>query len=428
MTGAHPRRPIRGVPGRGGEAGCHPRVRILLVHNHYGSAAPSGENVVFGLERDLLERSGHVVQTFVRHSDELRGRGWMGLLEGAAATPWNPWTTAAIRRAVEAFRPDVVHAHNTFPLISPALFPAVGRRAARVLTLHNYRLFCPAALPVRGGRPCTECLDRRSVLPSLRHGCYRGSRAATAPLAAGVALARALGLWQRHVDAFIALTEFQRDLMVAAGLPAERVHVKPNFYPGRPELVPWGARRPCAVYVGRLSEEKGVRHLLEAWSAWGEGAPELRLVGDGPQRSALEAQARAAGLTGAVFLGQLQPAQAEAEIARARLLMLPSVWFEGFPMVLREAFAFGTPVAVSELGPLPGLVEHGRAGLVFRAGDAASLLREVRAAWADPGGLEARGAAARRAFEARYAEPENGVALQEIYGRAIESQRARVAA
>jgi len=400
-------------------------MRVLLVHNHYGSAAPSGENAVFHLERDLLERTGHEVQTYVRHSDDLRNGGWLGLLRGAAATPWNPWTTGAIRRAVEAFRPDVVHAHNTFPLISPAVFPAVGRRAARVLTLHNYRLFCPAALPVRDGRPCTECIDRRSVLPSLRYGCYRGSRAATAPLAAGVALARALGLWRRHVDAFIALTEFQRELMVAAGLPAERVFVKPNFYPGRPEVVAWAARRPCVVYVGRLSEEKGVRHLLEAWAAWGAEAPELRLVGDGPLRAALEAQARSGGLERAVFLGQLPAGEAEAEIARARLLVLPSIWFEGFPMVLREAFAFGTPAAVSDLGPLPGLVERGRAGLIFRPGDPTSLLHEVRAAWAEQAGLEARGAAARRAFDARYAEPENAAKLQEIYRSAIASQGAR---
>lgn len=401
-------------------------MRVLLVHNRYGSAAPSGENAAFEAERDLLARSGHEVEVFVRRSDDLRRRGWLGTLQGAAATPWNPFSAGAVRRAVEAFRPDVVHAHNTFPLISPAVFPAIGRRAARVLTLHNYRLFCPAALPVREGLPCTECLDQRSVLPSLRHGCYRGSRAATLPLAAGVALTRWLGLWRRHVDAFVALTAFQRDLMVAAGLPAERVHVKPNFYPGTPAVVPWAARRPCAVYVGRLSREKGVHHLLDAWAAWGEEAPELRLVGDGPERAALEA--RAAGLARVTFLGQLPAAGAEAEIARARLLVVPSTWFEGFPMVLREAFAFGTPAAVSGLGPLPGLVEHGRAGLVFAPGDAASLLREVRAAWEAPGALEARGAAARRAWQARYAERENAAALLEIYRQAVASQGARVAA
>jgi len=402
-------------------------MRVLLVHNHYGSSAPSGENAAFELEQALLERAGHQVGTFTRHSDDLRRRGWLGTLRGAAATPWNPWAAGAIRRAVEEFRPDVVHAHNTFPLLSPSVFPAVGSRAARVLTLHNYRLFCPAALPFRDGRPCTECIERRSVLPALRHGCYRGSRVATAPLAAGVALARALGLWRRHVDAFVALTGFQRDLVVAAGLPAERVFVKPNCYPGRPAVLPWAGRRPCVVYVGRLSEEKGVRHLLDAWSAWGAEAPELRLVGDGPLRGELEARARAAGLARAVFLGHLPPAEAEAEIARARLLVLPSVWFEGFPMVLREAFAFGTPAAVSDLGALPGLVGHGEAGLVFRPGDAESLRQQVSAAWAEPAGLEARGAAARRAFEAHYAEPGNAAALQEIYRRAVASQKRRQA-
>ncbi len=403
-------------------------MRILLVHNYYGAAAPSGENVAFELERDLLSRSGHEVRTFVRHSDELRSRGWVGTLKGAAATPFNPWARAAVRRLAKEFRPDVVHAHNTFPLISPAIFPPLGRLAARVLTLHNYRLFCPAAIPVRQGRTCTECLDQRSVLPSLRYGCYRGSRAATLPLALGVALARARSLWQRHVEAFIALTEFQRDLLVAAGLPAERVFVKPNFYPGRPEVLAWPRRRAGAVYVGRLSEEKGVRHLLEAWRAWGPEAPPLRIVGDGPLRRALEEQVRAGGMTTVAFLGQLEPRAAEAEIATARLLLLPSIWFEGFPMVLREALALGTPAAVSDIGPLPGLVEQGRAGVVFRPGDPASLLEQVHRAWLEPGGLEARGAAARRAFEEKYSEAENLRILMGIYQQAMASRRHEVAA
>lgn len=401
-------------------------MRILLVHNFYGSAAPSGENLAFELERDLLRRAGHEVRCYVRHSDELRRRGWVGTVLGAAATPFNPWSRAAVLREVTAFRPEVVHAHNTFPLISPAIFPPLGRHAARVLTLHNYRLLCPAGVPARQGRPCTECLDRRSVLPSLRHGCYRGGRAATLPLALSVALARARGTWQRHLEAFVALTAFQRDLLVAAGLPAERIHVKPNFYPGRPAVRDF-AGRAGAVYVGRLSEEKGVRHLLEAWRAWGLEAPPLRLVGDGPLRGALEAQAHAAGLA-VRFLGQLAPAAAEAEIASARLLVLPSICFEGFPMVIREAFALGTPVAVSDAGPLPSLVGDGREGVVFRAGDPASLLARVRAAWDAPGALAACSAAARGAYQARYAEEENLGALLAIYRQAIEARHAPVGA
>jgi glycosyltransferase involved in cell wall biosynthesis len=358
---------------------------VLLVHNYYGSSAPSGENLAFELERDLLLRGAHEVRTFARHSDELRrpgGRGWVGALRGAAATPWNPRAAAALRREVAAFRPEVVHAHNTFPLLSPAIFPAVPAPAARVLTLHNYRLLCPAGIP-----------------------------------------ARAAGTGRRHVEAFVALTGFQRDRMVAGGLPAGSVHVKPNYYPGSPALRPFGGRAG-AVFVGRLSEEKGVRHLVEAWRAWGDEAPPLRVVGDGPLRAGLEAQARSAG--GQItFLGQVPPEAAQAEIAAARLLVLPSVCFEGFPLVLREAFALGTPAAVSDLGPLPDLVEQGRAGLTFRAADPAALLEAVRAAWLEPGGLERRAAGARAAFEARYTEARNLELLLEIYRQAIAARAAR---
>ncbi len=376
-------------------------------------------NVVFELERDLLARRGHEVRTLVRHSDHLTNWGVLGTLAGALSTPWNPLAARAVRREVEAFRPDVVHVHNAFPLLSPAIFPAVGNRAARVLTLHNYRLFCPAAIPLRAGHTCTECLDRHSVLPALRHGCYRGSRAATVPLALNVAIARAASVWQRHVDAFLALTDFQRDVMIRAGLPADRVFVKPNFYPGTPEVRAWSDRRACAVCVGRLSEEKGVAHLIDAWAQWGAAAPELRVVGDGPLRSTLEARARR--MSTIRFLGPVAPAEAQEEVATARLLVVPSVWFEGFPLVLRDAFAFGTPAAVSDIGSLPEIVSRGRLGLVFRPGNASSLLASVRAAWETPGELERLSTAARREFEQQYGEDANHALLVRIYEKAIES-------
>lgn len=401
-------------------------MKILLVHNYYGSSAPSGENQVFELERALLERHGHDVQICVARSDRLRARPVLGRLKGALATPWSWKGASVVRREVVRFAPDVVHTHNTFPLLSPAIFHAIGARAARVLTLHNYRLFCAAAIPLRKGQPCTECLDRRSVLPALRHGCYRGGLLATAPLAASVALHRALGTWERQVEAFVALTEFQRDLMVASGLPAERTWVKPNFYPGSPKPVEWSQRRDCAVFAGRLSEEKGVAHLVDAWVAWGDSAPELRILGDGPLRRSLEARASAAGGSGRIrFLGQLAPPEAETEIAHARLLVLPSVWFEGFPMVLREAFAFGTPAAVSGIGPLPRIVQHGCTGVVFRPADAAALLSEVRSVW-NGAALERMSGAARLEFELRYDEDANYEQLMAIYERAIEVQKERI--
>ena len=399
-------------------------MRVLLAHNYYGSSAPSGENQVFDAEGKLLRQRGHEVSECLRHSDAIRSKGAWGALQGALSTPWNPFAAAAIKRAVAARQPDVVHVHNTFPLLSPAIFHAIGHRAARVLTLHNYRLFCPAAIPMRAGRVCIDCLDRRSVLPALQHGCYRGSRLATLPLVANVALHRFLGTWTKQVDAFIALTGFQRERMIEAGLHAELVHVKPNFYPGNPAIVPWADRRPSVVFAGRLTAEKGVVALVRAWLMWGASAPELRIVGDGDLRGELERLAATAPEVSIRFLGQLGGDAAQSEIARARLLVLPSEWFEGFPMVVREAFALGTPVAVSNIGPLPSIVRHGENGVVFAPGDPQSLLATVRTAWEKTGELERLAAGARKSFEALYTEEANYRVLMAIYAQAMEvSQR-----
>lgn len=400
-------------------------MKVLQVHNRYGSCAPSGENQCVEEEAALLVSGGHVVTRFVRESDEIRAQGALGVLRGALATPWNPWMARAVRAEVDRQRPDVVHVHNTFPLISNAIFSAIGPRAARVLTLHNYRLFCPAAIPMRAGAVCTDCLDRRSVLPALRHGCYRGSRAATLPLAIGVELHRRVGTWCNHVDAFIALTAFQRARMVAAGLPAELVHVKPNFYPGHPAVVPWAARRLAVVFVGRLTAEKGVETLVRAWLRWGEAAPELRIIGDGELRMELQRSCARAPRVPVRFLGQVPSETAQAEIAGARLLVLPSECFEGFPMVVREAFAFGTPAAASALGPLPSIVRKGESGVLFPPGDPDALLDAVRGLWHRPAELERLGQGARAAFEALYNEDANLGSLMDIYAAALDVSRAR---
>jgi glycosyltransferase involved in cell wall biosynthesis len=273
---------------------------------------------------------------------------------------------------------------------------------------------------MRDGKVCTDCLDKRSPLPSIIHGCYRSSLAATLPLAFSVGVHRALGTWMTQVDAFICLSDFQRELMIEAGLPREKVHVKPNFYPGNPAVVAWPERKPYVVFAGRLTAEKGVVNLLLAWQAWGAAAPELRLVGDGELRAELERMA--AGLP-IRFLGQVSADDAQQEIANARLQILPSECFEGFPMVVREAFAFGTPAAVSDLGPLPYIVEHGKSGIVFKPANPQSLLQEVRTAWVTPGLLERLGQGARLEFEEKYTEEANYATLMEIYREAIVVSR-----
>lgn len=397
-------------------------MKILLVHNFYGSAAPSGENMVFEAEKTLLQKHGHEVTVFTRHSDEIRNKGFAGMVCGAWTTPWNWAMYKAIKKTMSDFQPDVVHVHNTFPLISPAIFHAIGNQAARVLTLHNYRLFCPAAIPLRDGKTCVECLDKKTVWPSLKYGCYRGSRLATLPLAFSSTLHRKLGTWSNQVDAFITLSDFQRRLMVKSGLPENKTYVKPNFYLGNPSVVLWPERGEYVVFVGRLSAEKGVKSLMQAWKLWGTNAPALYLVGDGELYAELK---RIAMDLPVEFVGQVSGAEAQRYIARAHLLILPSEWFEGFPMVIREAFALGTPVAVSDIGPLPSIVQQGKNGIVFEPANPESLLREVRAAWGTPGLLEKLGGGARAEFEEKYTENVNYEMLMQIYTKTMEEHNMR---
>lgn len=392
-------------------------MKILLVHNFYGSSAPSGENMVYEAERELLRRHGHEVLEFTRRSDEIRSQGTWGLLKGALSTPWNPFSAHQLRQFLKQHQPDVMHVHNTFPLISPAIFHAAASLpVGRVLTLHNYRNVCAAGVPLRDGQVCTLCLEQRSAWPSLRHGCYRESRMTTLPLTAMITLHRALGTWQTEVDAFITLTEFQRDWLARAGLPPERMHVKPNYYPGNPPVVPWSERGDYAVVAGRLSEEKGLPSLVKAWVAWGSDAPQLRIIGDGPLRKQLQGAASGSPIR---FLGQLPADETVSQIAHARLLVLPSECFEGFPMVVREAFAVGTPVAASNLGPLPFIIKQGDNGVLFEACNPQSLLNAVCSAWQTPGVLEQLGRGARKSFEQLYTEEINYARLMDVYRKAV---------
>jgi glycosyltransferase involved in cell wall biosynthesis len=394
-------------------------VRILLVHNFYGSSSPSGENQVFSLESSLLKSYGHDILHFTRNSDEIREQGVWGLIKGALSTPWNPFSAISLQDAISFFKPDVVHIHNTFPLISPSIYGQISDQAACVLTLHNYRLFCPAGIPIRQGNVCTDCLDRKSVLPSLKHGCYRSSRLATIPLATSVALHRKLKTWSNHVDAYIAFTEFQRELLVKAGLSRELIHVKPNFFPGSAQLIKWEDRSSYVVFAGRLSKEKGVESLINAWLKWGATAPELRILGDGPLRQRLESIALSQPDVPIRFYGKILGKDVEKQISRAKLLVLPSECFEGFPMVVREAFAYGTPVAASNIGPLPDIVKDGKNGLIFEPNSPDSLLEVVKNIWNSDCVLEVLGNKARADFNDKYTESVNYEKLMEIYEKAI---------
>ncbi len=401
-------------------------MRILLVHNFYGSSAPSGENRVVEEERDLLRQAGHEVIEHFAYSDTVRNGGSKVLVQTALRVPWNGQARRVLRRRITDVNPDIVHVHNVFPLLSPAVFRAArGKKAAMVATMHNYRTVCPAAVPLRRGRTCTACIDSRSIWPSLRYGCYRRSRVATAPLAVSVALHRLLNTYARDIDGIIALSRFQKDLLQEGGLPVERIRVKPNCYPGTPHVVPWPQRADKIVFIGRLSVEKGPLILIESWNQWGAEAPRLEVIGDGPDRAFLESRLTPMAARRVIFLG-CRPAQETQELlSSARMIVIPSICFEAFPLVLREALAFGVPVAASRIGVFPEVVRGGGVGRLLEPGDAVSLRRTVEGMWSDSAGLEATSRKCLTLFHHRYDHRANLAGLESIYRQAIEHKARR---
>jgi glycosyltransferase involved in cell wall biosynthesis len=384
-------------------------MKVLLAHDYYRSSAPSGEDTVFRNERALLERNGVEVIAFERFNDDIDDSSLRSRLRLAIDGAWSQQTYEQLSEVVRSTRPDVAHFHNTFPLISPSAYAACrDHRVPVVQTLHNYRFICPGALLTREGRPCEDCVGT-SLLPALRHRCYRGSLPATGAVVWMLARNRAKGVYQSLINRYIALTNFAAGKLVAGGLPEDRMHVKPNFLPDAPEMGLGDGG--YAVYVGRLSEEKGVRTLLEAWRKI-EGFP-LKIFGDGPLRHELEDEARRDALP-VEFLGFRPRQEILDAVRRADLQIIPSECYEGLPMVVLEAYACGTPVVASQLGGLNELVEE-NSGIKFEPGNARDLVAKLNVLRRDRPHLQAMRRQARALFERRYTAERNLPRLLEIY-------------
>lgn len=389
-------------------------LKVLLVHNSYQQ--PGGEDVVFEQERRLLERWGHRVITYTRSNHEL---GNLSILERLAA--FGNIVSASdskreIARILRMERPDLVHVHNTFMMISPSIYEACGdARIPVVQTLHNYRLFCPAMFCYRDGHICEECREH-SLLRGVLHGCYRDSTAATAAVALMLHVHRNRGTWAETISGYIALTEFSRNKFIEAGLPALKVYTKPNFVDPDP-----GERcspGEYALFAGRLSPEKGVSTLLAAWKQLRGKCP-LRIAGDGPLRQEIEAEVAKNNLRHVTFLGRLSVDDARSAMKKAAFLIVPSLWYEGFPMVIAESFASGVPVLGSRLGAIQEVVTSGRTGLHFSPGDPSDLAEKVEWAWSHRSDLEAMGRQARHEYETRYTPEKNYSLLMKIYQQVL---------
>ena len=388
-------------------------MKILSVHNSYQK--PGGEDQVFAQEAELMRSHGHQVLLYQASNDQVTGVNPLVLLGN---TVWNRKIHQELRGVLRRERPDIMHVHNTFPVISPAAYFAAQAEAVPVVqTLHNYRMLCPAATFFRDGHVCEECLTKNIPWPSVVHSCYRGSRTATAAAAVMLATHNYKQTWSTTVSAYIALTDFARDKFVQGGFPAEKIFVKPNYLQTDPGV--GEGKGNYALFVGRLTPEKGIGTLLEAWRQIGMDLP-LEIAGDGPM--AADVEKASAEMQSVTWLKWLPREEILQRMKDASVLILPSTWYEGFPMIIAEAFAVGLPVIASNLGSMASIVDHQRTGLHFQPADANDLVDKVRWFLANPVDALRMRAQVRQEYETRYTAETNYAQMMEIYQRLLSSR------
>ncbi|HEX3357777.1 MAG TPA: glycosyltransferase [Tepidisphaeraceae bacterium] len=387
---------------------------MIVAHNFYKQAG--GEDEVFASEISLLQSRGHEVHKFIMRNDDIE---LMGKLAMFGTTLWNGDAKRKLANLVRETRAELVHFHNTFPLMSPAVYYAARDAGAAVVqTLHNYRLSCPASTFYRDGKLCEDCLGK---IPwrAVKHNCYRG-RGTSAVSATMLGVHRAMGTYRNAVDAYVALSEFAKNKFIEGGLPADKMYVKANFV--NPDPGAGTGDGGYMIFVGRLTEEKGILTLLSAWREL-NGACQLKIVGDGPLK--LEVEKAAQEIPGIEYLGRRPLSEVCDLIGRAGALVFPSVWYEGMPRTIVESFAKGTPVIASKLGTMAEMIEDGVSGWLFTPGNASELAAAVKRAVNEPAIANIRGAA-RREFETNYTAGRNYDCLMHIYAKAMERRDARV--
>ena len=383
-------------------------LRILIAHCRYRELG--GEDMVVATEAELLKKRGHRVRLYERDNQDVNH---MSRAQLACESIWSGRTSRDMSSVLAEFRPDIVHVHNTFPLISPSLYWAVDQAGIPLVqTLHNFRLLCPQAMLLRDGHVCEDCVGK---LPwrAVTRRCYRHSAAASGVLGLMLGMHRGLGSFRHKVTRYIALNLFCLRKFVSGGLPAEKIVVKPNFVDLPP---PRENPRAGGLYVGRLAPEKGIKTLLNGLTRL-PGTP-FTVIGEGPEAGAISAH------PGVSALGwQSQPIIYE-RMRRAAYLVIPSIWYENFPRTLVEAFACGLPVIASRLGALAELVHEGKTGLLFEPGSGQELSEKIAWATAHQDEMARMGTRARAEYEACYTPEKNYERLIEIYHDAMAAKTA----
>ncbi|MEE4566234.1 glycosyltransferase family 4 protein [Paenibacillus polymyxa] len=392
-----------------------PVSKVLIIHNFYQQSG--GEDKVVEQESAMLRSRGIETEHYYVHNDSIQSKGLANMAKLAVEATWSFPEFKRIKELLLRVKPDVVHVHNFFPVISPSVYHACERLGIPVVqTLHNYRLICPAATFMRGNEVCEKCLHG-TLLHSIRHGCYRGSQLQTIPVAAMIKFNELIGTWQHKVSRYIALTEFARDKFAESGIPLDRIAVKPNFVHHQTVKAKYDPNDRYLLFVGRISAEKGVRNLLQAWSQLEDrGGLRLVIIGEGPEKAELAAAHQQEDIR---FLGKQDGDTVLDCMSRAMYVMVPSIWYEGFPMTIVESYSVGTPVLCSRIGALEEVVEDGVTGFHFQHDDLENIKTVIRRAVAYENYAAMRQKVAQN-YAAHYTEEVNVKQLLAIYSEAME--------
>lgn len=405
-------------------------LKILLVNNYYQSSAPSGEDGVFKEEMDLLKSTdvgdcdATEVVSYERFNDEIKGYSLLKKLTLPIRMIWSTKSYNEMRDLLKKEMPDIVHFSNIWYLISPSAYYACYKANVPVVqTLQNFRIFCANGLLMRNGSVCEKCVGK---LPwrGILYGCFRGSRLLSVPVVLTLSLHKKIGTWKKRVDAYIAATEFGREKYVEGGLPSDKVFVKPNFFTNPP--TPSFLNQGYAIFLGRVAAEKGLNVLIDAITVLNEkfnvDLP-VKILGDGPLYEEIQKKLLDNRFQNVSLLGNKGFDECIEYLKGARFLIMPSLWYEGFPMVIREAFACGKPVIASRLGAMTSIIEDGKTGLFFEPGNASDLALRLKWMLENEKACSQMGRNAHVEFEAKYTAEKNRKILLDIYKQVIENSK-----
>ena len=358
--------------------------KVLIVHNYY--QVPGGEDTVVANEKKMLEDNGHEVFMYTRHNNEIKKKSFLGKLLLGAQSIFSIRTYREVRRIIRKNKVDIVHVHNTLSLISPSVYYAAFKCNIPVVqTIHNFRLLCPAATLYRDNHICEDCISN-GLRCALKHKCYRKSFLQTLISVLIIKINRILGTYKKLN--YICLTEFNKEKLLQLNrknkkiINEDKIFIKPNFVNIERNIIPYEQRKNQFVFVGRLDKLKGINILFDSWKKIEEikihNTPELIVCGIGPEEEFCKEYIIRNNLRHVKLMGFIENFKIMDIISESKALILPTQWYEGFPMTIVESMSCGTPIMGSDIGNVGSLIINDVNGYKFHRNSIDDLVDSIR--------------------------------------------------